>query len=319
MTVKLGVVMDAVEAVNYEKDSTLAMLWEAERRGWQIFYFQQTDLYLLDCVAYGHAKKMRVHVDENWYSWEEETTIPLTDLDVILMRKDPPFNSEYFYSTFLLERAERDGVLVLNKPQALRDCNEKLFSCDFPQCVAPNVVTQTKRELEKFWRKHKNIVVKPLDAMGGASIFRLDEHSVNANVIFDTLTKHETTQIMAQRYIPEIIHGDKRLLIIDGEPVPYVLARVPQQGDWRGNLAAGAKGEVRELTERDKFIASQVSPVVKERGLFFVGLDIIGDYLTEINVTSPTCIREIEAGSDYAVTQVFFDRIEAKLRNRIPA
>lgn len=319
MTIRLGVVMDAVDAINYHKDSTLAMLWEAEKRGWEIYYFQQSDLYLLNCVPYGHAKIMHVHHDETWYSWHGEQTMQLSELDVILMRKDPPFDTQYFYTTYLLEHAEKAGVLVVNRPRSLRDCNEKLFACDFPECVPPSIVTQSRRELDKFWREHKDIVVKPLDAMGGAAVFRLEENSVNANVIFEILTQDGTTQVMAQRYIPEIVAGDKRLLIIDGEPVPYMLARIPQPGDWRGNLAAGAKGRIVEMTGRDKFIADKVASELRERGLYFVGLDIIGDYLTEINITSPTGIREIEAGSDFKVTERLFDCIEAKLRKHTPA
>jgi len=318
MTIRLGVVMDAVNVINYHKDSTLAMLWEADKRGWEIYYFQQSDLSLRDCIPYGRARIMHVHQNENWYSWHGEKNMPLSELDVILMRKDPPFDAAYFYSTYLLEHAEKAGVLVINRPRSLRDCNEKLFACDFPQCVPPNVVTQTKRELYKFLEEHKDIVVKPLDAMGGTAVFRLQEGSVNANVVFEILTQQETMQVMAQRYLPEIVNGDKRLLMINGEPVPYLLARIPQAGDWRGNLAVGAKGKVVAMTERDKFIADTVGSVLRERGLYFAGLDIIGDYLTEINVTSPTCIREIEAGSDYKVTERLFAVIEEKLHNRIP-
>lgn len=314
MTVRLGVIMDPIGSIHYKKDSTLAMLWEAQARGWEIHYFELKDLYLRDGVPFGEARKLQVsHDANNWYTFEDKQTIPLEKLDVVLMRKDPPFNEEYIYATYILEHAERQGVLVVNRPQSLRDANEKLFATYFPQCSPPALVTQSKDKLFAFWKEHKDIVCKPLNSMGGTLVFRLQEHDVNANVIFDTLTENETKYIMAQRFIPEIKSGDKRILIIDGEAVPHVLARVPQGNDWRGNLAVGAKGVVQPLSERDQYICQQVGPVLRERGLYFVGIDVIGDYLTEINVTSPTGIREIDAGAGINVSGLLMDAIVKRL------
>lgn len=314
MTVRLGVVMDPIASINFKKDSTLVMLLEAQSRGWEIYYFEQKDLYLKDCVPYGNAKRLCVELNpDSWFSFQEEQSIALSDLHVILMRKDPPFNEEYIYSTYILEHAERMSVLVVNKPQSLRDANEKLFATLFPQCCPPTLVTMSKAALHDFWGMHHDIVCKPLNVMGGASVFRLRKDDVNANTVFDVLTKDGTMYIMAQRYIPEITQGDKRILLIDGHPISHVLARVPQGNDWRGNLAVGAKGEVRALTERDKWICQQVGPVLREMGLYFVGLDVIGDYLTEVNVTSPTCIREIDAGANINVAGKLMDCIESHL------
>lgn len=229
---------------------------------------------------------------------------------MILMRKDPPFSEEYIYSTYILEQAERQGVLVMNRPQSLRDANEKLFATHFPEVCPPSVVTQSIATLHAFWQEHQDIVCKPLNVMGGASVFRLREGDVNANVIFETLTRNQTIYIMAQRYIPEISkYGDKRILMIDGEVVPHVLARIPQGNDWRGNLAAGAKGVVQPLSERDRYIAELVAPDLRTRGLYFVGLDVIGDYLTEINVTSPTGIREIDAVANINISAMLMDAV----------
>jgi glutathione synthase len=314
MTIKLGVVMDPIASIKYKKDSTLAMLWEAEKRGWEIYYFEQANLYLQDGMAYGDAKKLKVHHDENkWYSFHGETTMLLEEMDVILMRKDPPFNEAFIHTTQILEYAERSGVLIVNRPRALRDCNEKLFACDFPACMPATLVTQSREKFLSFWHQHGDVICKPLNTMGGESVFRVRKDDVNANVVYEVLTRRGKEQMMVQKFIPEISLGDKRILMIDGEPVPYLLARVPQDGDWRGNLAAGAKGQVQTLTPRDQFIAQQVGPVLRERGILFAGLDVIGDYLTEINITSPTCIREIEAGSDISVTGMLFDCIEKKL------
>lgn len=314
MTIKLGVVMDPIASIKYKKDSTLAMLWEAEKRGWEIYYFEQADLYLQDGMAYGDAKKLKVHHDENkWYSFHGDEAMLLEEMDVILMRKDPPFNEAFIHTTQILEYAERSGVLIVNRPSALRDCNEKLFACDFPACMPATLVTQSREKFLSFWHQHEDVICKPLNTMGGESVFRVRKDDVNANVVYEVLTRRGKEQMMVQKFIPEISLGDKRILMIDGEAVPYLLARVPQDGDWRGNLAAGAKGIVQPLTPRDQFIARQVGPVLRERGILFAGLDVIGDYLTEINITSPTCIREIETGSDIAVTGMLFDVIEKKL------
>ncbi len=317
MTIRLGVVMDSIATINYKKDSTLAMLCEAKARGYEIYYFEQKDLALYKGVPQATAKLLNVQYDASaWFSFYGETTISLAELDVILMRKDPPFNEEYIYTTYLLEQAERLGVLVVNRPQALRDANEKLFAMYFPQCIPDSVVTQSQEKLREFWLTHHDIVCKPLNTMGGTSVFRLRTGDVNANVIFDTLTRNGTSHIMAQKFIPEIEHGDKRIILIDGEPIPYALARVPQGNDWRGNLAVGAKGVVQPLTESDLLICAQVAPVLRERGLYFVGLDVIGNYLTEINVTSPTGIRELDSALKINISAQLFDVIEKKIRKR---
>lgn len=314
MTIKLGVVMDPITSIKFKKDSTLAMLWEAEKRGYEIYYFEQANLYLQDGMAYGDARRMHVHHDENaWHSWHGAETILLEDLDIILMRKDPPFNEAFIHTTQILDYAERNGTLVVNSPRALRDCNEKLFACDFPVCMPATLVTQSREKFLAFWQKHQDVICKPLNTMGGESVFRVKADDVNANVIYEVLTRRGESQMMVQKFIPEISLGDKRILMINGEPVPYLLARVPQAGDWRGNLAVGAKGQVQALTPRDQFIAEQVGPVLRERGIYFAGLDVIGDYLTEINITSPTCIREIEAGCDFSVTGQLFDFLETKI------
>jgi glutathione synthase len=312
---KLGVVMDAIASIKYKKDTTLAMLWEADKRGYEIYYFEQGDLYLQDGVAFGHARKLKVYHDEHqWFSFEGELQLPLADLDIILMRKDPPLNETYIHATQILEYAERDGVLVVNRPAALRDCNEKLFACDFPDYIPPTMVTQSRRDYYSFWENYQDIICKPLNSMGGDSVYRVRPGDVNANVIFDVLTRHQSSYMMLQKFIPEITTGDKRILMVDGQPIPYLLARVPQGGDWRGNLAVGAVGEVRPLGQREQAIAAAVGPVLRERGILFAGLDVIGDYLTEINITSPTCIREIEEGSDIQVTEMLFDCIEKNVK-----
>lgn len=314
MTIRLGVVMDPIGSIHYQKDSTLAMLWEAQARGWELYYFEQTNLYLRDGIPYGDAKKLEVfHDSKRWFTFENEMRLKLSDVDVILMRKDPPFNSEYIYTTYILEYAEQLGVTVVNRPQALRDANEKLFAAYFPQCSPPNLVTQSMENLRKFWLEHGDIICKPLDTMGGVSVFRLQENEVNANVIFETLTQNGTRFIMAQQFIPDIKFGDKRILLIDGKAVPHALIRIPQGNDWRGNLAVGAKGVVQALTERDQFICEQIGPELQKRGLIFAGIDVIGDYLTEINITSPTGIRELDAGLHSNISAELMECIEKKL------
>ncbi len=307
-TPQLGVLMDPIQLIHYQKDSTLAMLWEAKARGFKLYYFEQIDLFLRDAIPFARMRELDVFQNEQqWFKWGKEEIKPLAELNIILMRKDPPFNEEYIYTTYLLEHAERQGVLVVNRPQALRDANEKLFTTYFPECTAPLVVTQSKKRLHEFLQAQQEIVCKPLNAMGGSSVFYLTVNDRNANVIFETLTQQETGYIVAQKYIPEIKYGDKRILLINGEPIPYALARIPNEHDWRGNLAAGAKGKVQPLTERDYFICREVGPVLRERGLYFVGIDVIGDYLTEINVTSPTCIQEIDRGANLNIAGVLFD------------
>ena len=313
MTIRLGVVMDPIKSIHYKKDSTLAMLWAAAKRGWEIYYLEQSDLFLRDSIPYGDAKILKVFQDPNhWYEFQDKKRIALANLDVILMRKDPPFNEEYIYTTYILEHAERLGVLVVNRAQSLRDANEKFFATAFPECIPPTLVTQSIEKLREFWNEFHDIVCKPLYGMGGVSVFRLKDGDVNANEIFATLTHHGTSFVIAQQFIPEIKSGDKRILFIDGEPIPHALARVPHGNDWRGNLAVGAKGIVQPLSERDRFICAQVGPALRDRGLYFVGIDVIGDYLTEINVTSPTGIREIEADTGLDIGAMLMDAIERK-------
>jgi glutathione synthase len=310
MPLKLGVVMDPISSIHYKKDSTLAMLLEAQTRGWELYYFELKDVFLRDGLPFGDARELNVFADENnWYALKNKKQLALADCDIILMRKDPPFNAEYIYATYILEHAERLGVCVVNRPQSLRDANEKLFVANFTQCTPPTLVTQSIEKLYAFWREHKDIVCKPLNSMGGTSVFRLREDDVNATVVFEMLTRNQTLYIMAQGFIPEIKSGDKRILMINGQPVPYALARVPQGNDWRGNLAVGAKGVVQPLSERDRWVCGQIGAELHARGLYFVGIDVIGDYLTEINVTSPTGIREIDAGANINVSAMLMDAV----------
>lgn len=314
MTVRLGVVMDPIASIKPYKDSTLAMLLAAQRRGWSLFYMEQRDLYLRDGRAHAHARGLEVCDDpQRWHAFGDDTDIALDSLDVILMRKDPPFNIEYIYTTQILELAETAGVLIVNKPQTLRDANEKLATAWFPHCTAPTLVTRDARRLRDFLGEHEDIILKPLDTMGGHSIFRLRPGDPNISVVIEAITHYGTQLVMAQRYIPEIIDGDKRILLIDGEPVPFMLARVPQAGETRGNLAAGGTGVGRPLAERDRWICAQVGPLLRRKGLLFVGLDVIGDYLTEINITSPTCIRELDKLYGLDIAGQLMDCIAGKL------
>ena len=314
MTIRLGVVMDPIGSIKVHKDSTLAMLLEAQRRDWSIRYMEQGDLFLRDGQSFARLRALKVFDDpSHWFEWGEEKTGPLSDLDVILMRKDPPFNMEYVYATYLLERAEDAGVLVVNKPRSLRDANEKLFTAWFPQCTPPTLVTRAVGRLRDFLAEHEDIVLKPLGSMGGESIFRLRRGDPNTNVVIETLSANASRYVMAQRFIPEIALGDKRILLIDGEPIPYALARIPAEGEFRGNLAAGGKGVGTPLSERDRWICAQVGPRLREKGLLFVGLDVIGNYLTEINVTSPTCVRELDRLYGLQISAKLMDTIAAKL------
>lgn len=315
MTIKLGVVMDPIESITVKKDTTLAMLLAAQKRGWQLHYMLQSGLYLDHGKSRGLMRPLTVRDDPlDWYDLGEAMDCDLAELDVILMRKDPPFNIDYIYSTYLLEEAQREGVLVVNDPRSLRDSNEKLFATQFPQCCPPFLVSADAEKLKAFHREHEDIIYKPLDGMGGTAIFRIGKGDPNLSVVIETLTLGGQRLIMAQRYIPEITAGDKRILMIDGEPVPYCLARVPAVGESRGNLAAGGKGETRELSDKDRWICDQVSQTLKEKGLLFVGLDVIGDYLTEINVTSPTCVREIDNERGLDIAGDLMDCIEQKLK-----
>lgn len=314
MQYQIGIVMDPISAINIKKDSSFAMLLAAQAKGWRLYYMEQQDLFLQQGVAYGRTQQLRVEENANqWYELSDPSTLPLSELDVILMRKDPPFDMEYIYSTYLLELAQAAGTLIVNHPQSLRDANEKLFTAWFPECCPDTLVTRDASLLRQFLAEHQDIILKPLDGMGGASIFRVQQTDPNLNVIIETLTEHGQRSIMAQRYIPDIVHGDKRILMINGEPVPYALARIPAEGETRGNLAAGGRAEGRPLTERDNWICQQVGPKLREKGLIFVGLDVIGDYLTEINVTSPTCIRELDAQFGLHIAEDLMDCIEQQL------
>jgi len=306
--------MDPIAFINIKKDSSFAMLLEAQRRGWSLFYMQQKDLFMTEQQSFAQVQALTVEDNkQGWFQLEQAQEIKLADLDVILMRKDPPFDMEYIYTTYLLEVAEKQGTLIINKPQSIRDCNEKLFTLAFPQCCPPLLVTREQSRLLDFIKQHQDCILKPLDGMGGASIFRVQDKDPNNRVIIETLTQYQTKTIMAQRYIAEIKAGDKRILMVNGKPIPYALARIPSAQDHRGNLAAGGKGRGQPLTKRDYWIAEQVGAELKRRGLFFVGLDVIGDYLTEINVTSPTCIRELDQQFNLNISGVLFDSIEKHL------
>jgi len=314
MAIKLGIIMDPIGSIKIKKDSSFAMLLEAQRRGYELYYMEMSDLFLLQGQASATMRPLTVWDNaESWFELGEVIEQPLSELDVLLMRKDPPFDTEYIYATYILERAEEAGLLVVNKPQSLRDANEKLFTAWFAEHTPSTLVTRSAAKLRAFHQQHQDVILKPLDGMGGASIFRLKADDPNVGVIIETLTEHGHRYCMAQTYLPAIVDGDKRVLVIDGEPVPYCLARIPAQGETRGNLAAGGRGEPRPLSESDWAIARAVGPVLREKGLIFVGLDIIGDRLTEINVTSPTCIREIEAAYPVSITSQLMDAIERRL------
>ena len=313
-TKRLGVVMDPIGGINFKKDTTLAMLLAAQQRGWSLTYMEQADLFLDSGKARARSRALSVFDDSShWFELGEPQVCDLGDLDVILMRKDPPFDTEYIYSTYILEAAQNQGALVVNNPQSLRDCNEKIFATQFPQCCPPLLVSSNMQQLREFHVEHRDVIFKPLEGMGGSGIFRCKADDPNVGVILEILTAHGSNLIMAQRFIPEISAGDKRILVIDGEAVPYCLARVPAVGETRGNLAAGGTGVPQPLTDRDRWIVAQVAPTLKQKGLLFVGLDVIGDYLTEINVTSPTCAREIDSKYDTRIGDRLMDAIARRL------
>ncbi len=306
--------MDPIGSIKIHKDSSFAMLLAAQARGWTLCYMEQQDLFLRDGEAIAITRSLRVRDQtSDWFELGEPQERRLGELDVILMRKDPPLDMEFIYTTHLLEQAERAGALVVNRPSALRNCNEKLFAAQFPDCCAPNLVSRDPGRLRSFLDEYGDIILKPLDGMGGASIFRVQADDPNISVILETLTALGQRTAMAQKFIPEISAGDKRILMINGEPVPYALARIPAKGETRGNLAAGGRGEGVELSERDRWICNQVGRELQARGLLFVGLDVIGDYLTEINVTSPTCIRELDHIYGLDIASELMDSIEEKL------
>ncbi len=315
MPIKLGMVMDSIDHINIKKDTSFAMLLEAQARGWELHYMELNDLYLRNGRAYARTRTVTVERNpQQWYQFISEQDIPLDELNVILMRKDPPFDQEYIYATYLLERAENRGVYVVNKPQSLRDANEKLFTAWFSQCCAETLVAREPSRIRSFLLEQGEIILKPLDGMGGTSIFHIRQDDPNLSVILETMTHYKTRYVMAQKYIPEIKDGDKRILMINGEAVPYALARIPADGESRGNLAAGGRAEGRPLTEQDWWITRQVGPTLREKGLVFVGLDVIGDKLTEINVTSPTCVQELDKQFGLNIAGLLMDHIEKKLQ-----
>ena len=311
---RIAIVMDPIEGIKPAKDSTLAMMLAAQKRGHELFYLEQRDLWLRDGVAWGRVHPVEVRDDnENWATVGAEHIEPLANMDVILMRKDPPFDMEYIYTTYILERAEVAGVLVVNKPAGLRDMNEKVFTAWFPQCCAPTLITRDMGDMHAFLHEHHHIVCKPLYGMGGRSIFVIREGDKNANVIFENMTDYGNNFAIVQKYLPEIVEtGDSRILIIDGEPAPYALARIPSPTDNRGNLAAGAQGRGRELNERDRWLVGQIGPTLRQRGMLFVGIDVIGGHVTEINVTSPTGIRELDKQFKCDIASLLIDAIEKR-------
>jgi glutathione synthase len=311
---RIGIVMDPIDSITPKKDSSLAMLLEAERRAAEIHYFEQADLRILAGEAIGRSRRLSVRDnDESWFEFGAASDIALGDLDAILMRKDPPFDMEYIYTTYILDRAEQAGALIVNRPQALRDMNEKVYTAWFPECTPLTLITRSMDDMRAFLAEHEQIVVKPLYGMGGKSIFVVRKGDNNANVIFEMLTDYGQQFAMAQLYIPEISLGDKRILLINGEPVPYSLARIPAAGENRGNLVLGAIGKGQELSSRDREICEHVGPVLRDNGVIFAGIDVIGDYLTEVNVTSPTGIRELDKEFSLNIAAQMFDAIESEL------
>ena len=314
MSKKLGIIMDPIQSINFKKDTSLLILLAAKKSGFTLYLIEQHDLYL-DCdQPRALTAELNVFDDEKkWFELKNKRDISISDLDVILMRKDPPFNKEYIYSTYILEAAKRKGVLIVNDPQSLRDCNEKIFATEFKQFTPPLIVTKNIKLLKAFLAQNEEVVYKPLDGMGGESIFKVNYKDENINVILETLTKFGTRTIMAQKYIADISNGDKRILIVGGKVIPLCLARIPPKGEFRGNLAAGGSGIVKQLSERDLLIANSVAEICVKRGLLFVGLDIIGNFLTEINVTSPTCAREIDKELDFSIGDLFMECISKRL------
>ena len=314
MTLNFGMVMDSIDHINIKKDTSFAMCLEAQSRGWTVHYMELNDLFLRNGRAYARTRTLQVQRDpQQHYQFLAEQTIELDELNVIMMRKDPPFNQEFLYATHILEQAERRGSYVINKPQSLRDANEKLFTAWFPQCCADTLVAREPYLIRDFLHEHGEIILKPLDGMGGTSIFHLRLGDPNLSVILETMTEYNSRYVMAQKYLPEIKYGDKRILMVNGEPIPYALARIPAQGETRGNIAAGGTGQGQPLSERDFWIAKQVGATLKEKGLVFVGLDVIGDYLTEINVTSPTCVQELDKQFGLNICGQLMDHVAEKL------
>lgn len=314
-SIRTGVVMDPIAGINIKKDSTFAMMLEAQRRGHELIYLEPADLRVEDGVPFADMRPVEVRDDpQDWFRLGPPVLQPLESLDILLMRRDPPFDMDYVYLTYMLELAEQRGVLVINRPQSLRDANEKFFISMFPQCCVPVAITRDSSRIRSFVEEHGLSVVKPLDGMGGESIFQLRPGDPNLNVILEAMTRKDRELVMVQRYIPEISDGDKRILVIGGEPVPYALARYPGEGDFRGNLAKGGRGQGVPLSDRDRWIVEQVAPELNRRGILFAGLDVIGDWLSEVNVTSPTCIRELDAEFGLNIAGQLLGVAEERLR-----
>ncbi|QCI20088.1 MAG: glutathione synthase [Buchnera aphidicola (Brevicoryne brassicae)] len=314
---KVGILMDSIESINIKKDSSFAILLESQKRNHLIHYMEMNDLYLQNGHPYARVRLIKLEKNiKKWHKVIDEKNISLNTLDVILMRKDPPFDTEFIYSTYILERAENAGVLIINKPQSLRDCNEKIFISWFSELTPDTLVTRNSSKIRQFWKKHQDVIIKPLDGMGGANIFRIKKNDPNFAVIVETLTHYEKNFCMVQAYLPKINLGDKRVLIVNGNPIPWCLARIPQIGETRANLAVGGKGKIQLLSQTDWEIANHLAPILKRKGLIFVGLDIIGDKLTEINVTSPTGICEIESEKNISITSILLDYIEKEIQQR---
>ena len=311
MSLNIGIIMDPIESIKPYKDSSLAMLIAAQNKNWNLFYIKQDGLYLEENIVLADCQLLKVFDNnEHWFELEEQRNINANELDVILMRVDPPFDMEYIYTTYLLDKLEQQGSLIVNKPSSLRDANEKLFATHFPQCCTETMVTRKPAKLREFINQHKDVILKPLDGMGGQSIFRVTPSDANLSVILETMLNFGQHTVMAQKYIAEINKGDKRILLVNGEAIPYTLARIPAKGETRGNIAAGGTGVAMPITEREQWIANQVGPRLKEMGILFAGLDVIGDYLTEINITSPTCIREIDKQFKLDIAGQLMDCIE---------
>jgi len=305
--------MDPIAKIHFKKDTTLALMYAAQQRGHKLYYMEMSDLQLDQGSPIAIMREIRVEMNpQQWFIMGDPQQQPLSELDAVLMRKNPPFNNQFIYATYILERAERNGTLIVNKPQSLRDCNEKIFATEFPDCCPPVLVAREASRLREFHQLHGDVIFKPLDGMGGSGIFRCRKDDPNVSVILETLTEAGESFIMAQKFIPDIRNGDKRVLVVDGEAIPYCLARVPAEGETRGNLAAGGSGVAQPLSDRDRWIVEQVAPTFVEKGLLFVGLDIIGDYLTEINVTSPTCVREIDKAFDTRIGEKLILAIESR-------
>jgi glutathione synthase len=312
---KTGIVMDPISDIKAYKDSSFAMLLEAQRRGHELYYMEPGDLFAKDGRVFALMQQLVVRDNTtDWFSLTPVGKMSLDELDIVLMRRDPPFDMDYIYATYMLELAEKAGTLVINRPQSLRDANEKFFINNFPQCCVPMMISSRSELIREFVSRHGHCVVKPLDGMGGESVFQVSDTDMNLNVILETITRHDVRAVMAQKYIDEISEGDKRILVVNGEPVPYALARFAGKGDFRGNLAKGGSSKGVPLSDRDRWICSQVAPELKKRGILFAGLDVIGDWLSEVNVTSPTCIRELDEEFDLNIASLLFDAAENNLK-----